>query len=56
MRKNIRKILESQVISATESGDANMRRRIRNGKIEAVKIGNTWIIDKADIPIDKSAL
>lgn len=49
MRKSIRKILESQVISATDTHDQNIRHKIKNGTVEAVKVGKAWILDKEDI-------
>jgi hypothetical protein len=49
MRKNIRKILESEIITAPETGDLNIRAKIRDGKVEAVKKGTVWLIDRRDL-------
>jgi hypothetical protein len=48
MREHIKQVLEDEIITAEETGDLNIRRRIRTGKVEGVKKGRIWLLDRED--------
>lgn len=55
MREKIRRILEDEVLTATEAGDllgwkrSTIRRQAERGLLPGVKKGPNWFFDRQDI-------
>ena len=67
MRTQVSNFINKQIVTAKEAavilgyknlahGEANIRQRILNGKIPAIKKGKVWLLDRQDFEVNEELL